>query len=96
MRTSRFGDSPNSSSTRPRSTREVPEGKKGATVGARVTATSNHGHAVNYTLVEQDGDDNAKFKIDQKTGQITTGVKLDYEAALRTTDDNCEALERGA
>ena len=50
--------------------REVAEGKKGMKVGAPVTATDNHG-AVNYTLAAG-GADNAKFKIDQKTGQITT------------------------
>ena len=67
--------------------REVPEGEKGAKVGAPVRATGNHG-AVNYTLVGN-GNDSDKFKIDQKTGQITINVeKLDYEADAGTTD-NC-------
>ena len=57
--------------------REVAEGKKGMMVGAPVTATGNHG-AVNYTLA---GDD-AKFEIDQKTGQITTDVDLDYDRRM--------------
>ena len=67
--------------------REVAEGKKGMMVGAPVTATGNHG-AVNYTL-EESGDATAaapKFKIDQKTGQITTVVDLDYDTA---DADNC-------
>ena len=58
--------------------REVAEGKKGMMVGAPVTATGNHG-AVNYALAGT-GADNAKFKIDQKTGQITTDADLDFEA----------------
>ena len=66
--------------------REVSEGKKGMNVGAPVTATGNHG-AVNYTLVTGVTiDDDGKFKIDQKTGQITTDMDLDYD----TVDaDNC-------
>ena len=57
--------------------RSVAEGKKGADVGAPVTATDSHG-AVNYTLAGDAGD-NSKFKIDQKTGQITTDVDLNYD-----------------
>ena len=64
--------------------RNVAEGKMGMMVGAPVTAMGNHG-AVNYTLA---GTDNTKFKIDQKTGQITTMVDLDYEAAAGEAD-NC-------
>ena len=66
--------------------REVSEGKKGMNVGAPVTATDSHG-AVNYTLVTGVTiDDDGKFKIDQKTGQITTDMDLDYD----TVDaDNC-------
>ena len=64
--------------------RSVPEGKKGADVGAPVTATGNYGE-VNYTLVSN-GADNDKFEIDQKTGQITTAVDLDYDT---TNADNC-------
>ena len=67
--------------------RSVAEGDKGANVGAPVTATGNHG-VVNYTL-DGDGTDNAKFKIDQKTGQITTNVDLDYDAATADQADNC-------
>ena len=66
--------------------REVAEGGKGMNAGAPVTATGNHG-AVNYTLV--DGGDYRKFKIDQETGQITTAVDLDYDAAVADRDDNC-------
>ena len=65
--------------------REVPEGRKGAKVGAPVTATDNHG-AVNYTLT---GDDAEKFRIDQRTGQITTDVDLDFDAADDALPDNC-------
>ena len=64
--------------------REVDEGDKGMMVGAPVTAMGNHG-AVNYALA---GTDAAKFKIDRKTGQITTNVDLDYEADAAT--DNCD------
>ena len=64
--------------------KSIPEAKKGADVGAPVTATGNHG-AVNYTLAGV-GADNSKFEIDQKTGQITTDVDLDYDAA---DEDNC-------
>ena len=65
--------------------RSVAEGDKGASVGARVTATGNYG-VVNYALTGSD--DDAKFEIDGKTGRITTGVDLDFEAAERA-DDNC-------
>ena len=63
--------------------REVAEGKKGARVGAPIRAVGNHG-AVNYTLTTADDAD--KFVIDQKTGQITTNVDLDYDTA---DADNC-------
>ena len=66
--------------------RKVAEGDKGMNVGAPVTATGNHG-AVNYVL---GGTDVAKFKIDAKTGQITTDVKTDREAG-NGADDNCAA-----
>ena len=68
--------------------RSVAEGKKGATVGARVMATGNHG-AVNYTL--ETGGDAANFEIDQKTGQITTAVDLDYEGTAGAAG-NCATL----
>ena len=61
-------------------TRSVAEGKKGMKVGAPVTATDDISNALNYVL---GGTDVAKFKIDQKTGQITTDVDLDRET---TTD----------
>ena len=58
--------------------RTVDEGEKGMNVGARVMAMGNHG-VVTYSLPALS--DNAKFDIDKKTGQITTKVDLDYEAA---------------
>ena len=57
--------------------REVQEGPTGMVVGAPVTATDADGDVRNYTLV--DGNDAARFAIDQATGQITTNVALDYE-----------------
>ena len=63
----------------------VAEGDEDRNVGARVTATGNHG-AVYYTL---GGTDATKFDIDEKTGQITTGVDLDFEAAAGDGSDNC-------
>ena len=69
-------DAPEFSSTTV--TREVSEGDKGMTVGAPVTATDDISNALNYTLAGT-GTDNDKFKIDQKTGQITTNVDLDRE-----------------
>ena len=69
---------------------EVAEGEKGAEVGAPVTATGNYG-AVNYTLVTGvTGNDDDKFKIDQKTGQITTAVDLDYDEMDTSAADQCE------
>ena len=66
--------------------RDVAEGKKGMMVGTPVTATGNHG-AVNYTLGDSgDAAGTPKFKIDKKTGQITTAVDLDYDTE---TEDNC-------
>ena len=62
-------------------TREVSEGKKGMNVGAPVTATDDITNALNYTLGT--GTDAAKFKIDQKTGQITTMVDLNREHDYR-------------
>ena len=63
-------------------TREVSEGEKGMNVGAPVTATDDRTNALNYVL-SAGGADNAKFEIDQKTGQITTMVDLNRE---QTTD----------
>ena len=63
--------------------RTISEGAKGRNVGAPVTATGNHG-TVEYSIVaEADNSastDAALFKIDKKTGQITTNVVLDYES----------------
>ena len=70
--------------------REVAEGGKGMNAGAPVSATGNHG-AVNYTLVP--GGDSGKFKIDQKTGQITTAVDLDYDADRADQADNCRGAD---
>ena len=56
--------------------RTISEGAKGRNVGAPVTATGNHG-TVRYKLSA--GADQDKFEIDDKTGQITTNVVLDYE-----------------
>ena len=66
-------------------TREVSEGMKGMTVGAPVTATDDITNALNYVLSTDatNSPDNAKFEIDQKTGQITTAVDLNRE---QTTD----------
>ena len=61
----------------------ISEGAKDRNVGAPVTATGNHG-TIRYSLDDTAGDALAaspKFKIDKKTGQISTAVKLDYEAA---------------
>ena len=71
--------------------REVTEGDKGMNVGAPVTATGNHG-AVNYTLADDTAGDNEKFKIDQKTGQITTLWDLNRDVTVAATEDvagNC-------
>ena len=57
-------------------TREVSEGKKGMTVGAPVRATDDTTNALSYSL---SGADAARFKIDEKTGRITTAVDLDRE-----------------
>ena len=72
--------------------RSVQEGDKGMNVGAPVTATGNHG-AVNYTLADAARGDNEKFKIDQKTGQITTLWDLNRDIANEATAvvaGNCE------
>ena len=65
--------------------RTISEGDKDRNVGAPVTAMGNHG-TVRYSL--ETGGDFAKFMIDEKTGQITTEVELNYEAAANQ-DDNC-------
>ena len=65
-------------------TREVSEGKKGMNVGAPVTATDDIANALTYALMT-DGDDDGKFKIDPKTGQITTRFDLNREATTPAT-----------
>ena len=76
--------------------RSVLEGEKGMNVGAPVTATGAHG-AVNYTLtgtIPQVGGTDA-FKIDQKTGQITTVVDLNYDGdSPSCTDNECTVMVR--
>ena len=64
--------------------RTISEGAKGRDVGAPVTATGNHG-TVRYTLAGN-GADNAKFDIDDKTGQITTKFDLNYEATSEASE----------
>ena len=66
--------------------REVNEGEKGMNVGDPVTADEGHG-ALNYALTG--GADQAKFEIDQKTGQITTNVDLSYEDVTADDDNDC-------
>ena len=57
------------------------------TVGAPVRATDDITNALNYVLT---GTDATKFKIDQKTGQITTMVDLDREQTADTdTEFGC-------
>ena len=59
--------------------RTISEGDEDRNVGAPVAATGNHG-AIRYEL---GGTDAARFDIDDETGQITTEVGLNYEAAER-------------
>lgn len=63
--------------------RSVSEGPSGMMVGAPVTATDGNGDVLNYTLFDADGTtttgDSSNFRIDQKTGRITTAVALDYD-----------------
>ena len=68
-------------------TRMVNEGAKGMMVGAPVTAMDDGDGVLNYSL---GGTDESKFDIDQKTGQITTMVDLDYEAS-GGDEDQCAA-----
>ena len=69
--------------------RTISEGAKDRNVGAPVTATGNHG-TIRYSL-DPSGDANSgspKFEIDEKSGQISTTVKLDYEAGANA-ENNC-------
>ncbi len=68
-------------------TREVAEGDKGAKVGAPVTATDDISNALNYVL---GGDDRGRFKIDRKTGQITTNADLDFDETTLGIDGGSE------
>ena len=65
--------------------RTISEGAKGRNVGARVTATGNHG-TVRYSLAVSG--DATRFDIDDKTGQITTDVDLDYEGEIEATAED--------
>ena len=56
--------------------RRVTEGPLGRNVGAPVTATDADNDLRNYHI--SGGADSASFKIDQKTGQITTDAPLDF------------------
>ena len=67
--------------------REVAEGDKGARVGNPVTATDDITNQLNYVL---GGADRARFKIDQKSGQITTDVDLDFDQTTLGTDGGTE------
>ena len=64
--------------------RTISEGDEDRNVGAPVTATGNHG-TIRYELTGTDADE---FEIDAETGQITTAVELNYEAAAGDAD-NC-------
>ena len=66
--------------------RTISEGDEDRNVGAPVTATGNHG-TIRYALSGADVD---RFDIDDKTGQITTQVALNFEAA-NGADDQCAA-----
>ena len=72
-------------------TRSVNEGKKGMNVGAPVTATDDISNALNYVLSTDStaSPDNAKFEIDQKTGQIKTAVDLNRESEEAADDNDC-------
>ena len=74
----------------------ISEGDKDRNVGAPVTAMGNHG-TVRYSL-DDSGDDD-RFKIDEKTGQITTTVELDYEGesvATATAAGSCVDAAAGS
>ncbi len=76
--------------------RNISEGAKGRNVGAPVTATGNYG-TVRYSLAT--GGDAERFEIDDKTGQITTNVVLDYEgeaAATATAAGSCADASAGS
>ena len=67
----------------------ISEGAKGRNVGAPVTSEDNHG-TVRYSLADSGDATTAtpRFKIDEKTGQITTNVVLDYEGESAATADD--------
>ncbi len=72
-------------------TREVNESRSGGmVVGDPVTATDADGDVLNYALGEPaNNNDNGIFRIDQKSGQITTSGALDYEETVTTEADQC-------
>ena len=72
-------------------TRSVNEGAMGMKVGSPVTGKDVAKRPLFYSIDSTNaGADGAKFDIDSKTGQITTKVDLDFEAAAGA-DDNCTA-----
>ena len=64
--------------------RTISEGDKGRNVGAPVTATGNHG-TIRYSLATGAATTPKGSKIDEKTGQITTDMDLDYEGVNPAT-----------
>ena len=64
-------------------TREVSEGPAGQTVGAPVTATDDDGDVLNY-VVQTTTPQDAPFRADPATGQITTTAALNFEAGTTT------------
>ena len=80
--------------------RTISEGEKGRNVGNPVTATGNHG-TIRYSLADSDdaASSGPKFKIDEKTGQISTLVELDYEGdseATATAAGSCAGASAGS
>ena len=72
-------------------TRSIPEGASGRDVGAPVTATDADNDMLNYHI--SGGADEASFKIDQKTGQITTAMTLDFSDDGGGPDDDEYEIE---
>ena len=66
--------------------RRLTEGASGRDVGAPVRATDADNDVLNYTLAAAEAGDNGKYKIDQKSGQITTAMNLDFETETKETD----------
>ena len=57
-------------------------------IGAPVTAMDVDGDVLNYRLGPDADGDNEDFTIDQATGQIKTGIPLDYETPADVGGDN--------